>query len=234
MSVSQVWKLIVSSLKFCWDHITTLILLNLIWFFLWLLPMFLNSVISDNFVFFLVCMGLSLLLLGPVTAGMQYLILRLIKNEEVTVGEFISGFKKYFWRSEIIVLLAIVVLLFIVFNFSFATEYNSGWMRILSGIWLYLALFWLLIIQYIFPFLVQQDISVWLAIKRSVLLIFDNLLASLMLLLFSGLITFASLYTVVPFIILWFSMLSLMQNYIVLDLLKKYSNGRSEDQGGNS
>ena len=75
----------------------------------------------------------------------------------------------------------------------------------------------------------QQDTSVWLVLKRSTILMFDNLLVSLMMLLLSGLLTFVSLMLVIPLVILWFAMISLMQNYVTMELLKKYGSAHSND-----
>jgi hypothetical protein len=58
---------------------------------------------------------------------------------------------------------------------------------------------------------------------------FDNLLVSLMMLLLSGLLTFVSLMLVIPLVILWFAMISLMQNYVTMELLKKYGSAHSND-----
>ena len=87
----------------------------------------------------------------------------------------------------------------------------------------------MLLLQYAFPFLVQQDINIFLALKRSAMLLFDNLLVSLMLLLLGGFLTFISVMLVIPLIILWFAMISFMQNYVTVELLQKYSNDHSKD-----
>lgn len=96
MGISQAGKLILQALKASWDHFTTLIVLNLAWFFLWLLPMFINSITSDNLVWFLICVAASLFLLGPVTAAIQHLINQIIRHDELSVSEFIQAFKNIF------------------------------------------------------------------------------------------------------------------------------------------
>ncbi|HHT36037.1 MAG: DUF624 domain-containing protein [Candidatus Wallacebacter cryptica] len=229
MGISQAGKLILQALKASWDHFTTLIVLNLAWFFLWLLPMFINSITSDNLVWFLICVAASLFLLGPVTAAIQHLINQIIRHDELSVSEFIQAFKKYFWRSQGLVLIGIVTILLIVVNFTITSGSASFIMRVITGMWLYLALFWLLVAQFVFPFLVQYDLGVWTIIKRSAMLVVDNLLVSLILLLVCGLLTFISLFLVIPFVILWFTVISLMQNLIMVELLEKYSNGHSKE-----
>ncbi|HKM18117.1 MAG: DUF624 domain-containing protein [Firmicutes bacterium] len=229
MGVSQSAKLILNALKKTWDHITVLVVLNLVWFFLAFSPMFIDSLIKGPDVINLVCTILALLLLGPVSAAMHYLIHRILTNEELSVEEFIKGLKRFFWRSELLVLLGLAALLIIVFNFSHTANHEAVYMRILNGIWLYMALLWVLLLQYAFPFLVQQDINIFLALKRSAMLLFDNLLVSLMLLLLGGFLTFISVMLVIPLIILWFAMISFMQNYVTVELLQKYSNDHSKD-----
>ncbi|MGB4471902.1 MAG: hypothetical protein WBJ07_03235, partial [Limnochordia bacterium] len=123
----------------------------------------------------------------------------------------------------------LLILLIIVYAFTSTGNQDALLMRIINGICLYLALVWFLLFQYLFPFLVQQDTSVWLVLKRSTILMFDNLLVSLMMLLLSGLLTFVSLMLVIPLVILWFAMISLMQNYVTMELLKKYGSAHSND-----
>lgn len=126
-------------------------------------------------------------------------------------------------------LIGIVTILLIVVNFTITSGSASFIMRVITGMWLYLALFWLLVAQFVFPFLVQYDLGVWTIIKRSAMLVVDNLLVSLILLLVCGLLTFISLFLVIPFVILWFTVISLMQNLIMVELLEKYSNGHSKE-----
>lgn len=227
MGISQAWKLIVQALKMCWDNLTTIVLLNLLWFFFSLAPVFLSSLISEDITLFIMAAILALLLIGPVTSASQYLLSLLVNREEITVADFTSAFKKFFWRSELLVIIGLAVLIFMVFNFSISVENPAWYVRLLSGIWLYFVLFWLLVLQYIFPLLVQQDIGLLLALKRASLLVLDNLLISLMFLILCGIISFISIYLVIPLVIIWFAMIGLMQNYIVVELLKKYDKGHS-------
>lgn len=222
MGISQAWKLVVTALKFCWDNLTVLVLLNLVWFFIWLAPVFLASIIPENFLLFLIATVLSLVLLGPTSAAIQYLLNRIVKGKEVSVAEFKNGFKIFFWRSELIVVVSFLILLVIVFFFTLTSQNPVTFIRLFSGIWLYLVLFWLLLFQFLFPFLVHQNIGVKLLLRRTVVLVLDNLLISLLLLLLSGLITAISIFTIIPMVILWFSVLGIMQNFIMVELLKKY------------
>lgn len=93
---------------------------------------------------------------------------------------------------------------------------------------LYLALFWLLVAQFVFPHLVQYDLGVRAVILRSARLVVDNLLVSLVLLLVCGLLTFISFILVIPVILLWFTVISLLQNSIMVELVDS-SNGHSKD-----
>lgn len=222
MRVSEAWKLVVTALKSCWENLTMLVALNVIWFFLWLGPVFIASIIPENFVIFLIATAISLILLGPISATIQYLLNRIVTKEDVSVAEFKIGFKKFFWRSELLTFGSVLVLLVIVLFFTITSENPVMVVRLLSGIWLYFALFWMLMFQYLFPFLVHQNIGLKLLLRRTFVLVMDNLLVSLILLLVSGLITVISIFTLVPLVIIWFSMLGLMQNFIMVELLKKY------------
>ena len=232
MGISQAWKLVINALKATWDDFTTLVFLNLIWFFLWLAPMFISSRFTENVVWFYISLALSVLLLGPISGSMQYLLNRIVNKNEISVEEFKHGLIKFFWRSEALVFAGILTLGVLVICFNI-TVGNLGLpslvVAIFYGIWLSVTLFWFLIIQFVFPLLVQQDIGVFLAIKRAVLLVADNLLISLLLLIVSGVLTYISFFLVIPFVILWFSMIGLMQNNIMVEILKKYDNSYSKE-----
>ncbi|NMB38535.1 MAG: hypothetical protein GX994_03050 [Firmicutes bacterium] len=232
MGISQAWKLVINALKAAWNEFTTLIFLNLIWFFLWLAPMFISSRFTENEMWFYISLALSLFLLGPITGAMQYLLNRMANKNVISFEEFKHGFIKFFWRSEALVFVGAFTLVVIVICFNITVD-NLGLppivVAIFYGIWLSLTLFWFLILQYAFPLLVEQDVGVFLTIKRAVLLAADNLLVSLLLLIASGVLTYVSFFLVIPFVIIWFSMIGLMQNFIVVEILKKYNSSYSKE-----
>lgn len=229
MGVSQAGKLILNALKKTWEHMTMLVILNMAWFFLVFAPLFLDSLTKGPDLANLICTGLSVLLFGPVSAATHCMISRVIGEGELSAGEFFKALKRFFWRSELLFFAWLLILLIIVYAFTSTGNQDALLMRIINGICLYLALVWFLLFQYLFPFLVQQDTSVWLVLKRSTILMFDNLLVSLMMLLLSGLLTFVSLMLAIPLVILWFAMISLMQNYVTMELLKKYGSAHSNN-----
>jgi len=229
MGVSQAFKLILNALKAAWDHAAALVILNMAWFCLILAPMFLDALIKGPTVMNLICTGVSILLFGPVSAATHCMIARILSDGEVSVREFFEALKRFFWRSELLFIGWLVVLLVLAWAFTGSGIQDTILMRIVNGICLYLVLVWFLVFQYLFPFLVQQDINVRLVLKRSTILMFDNLLVSLMLLLLSGVLTFAAIMLVIPMVILWFTVIGLMQNYVTVELLKKYSNGHSHE-----
>ena len=228
MGISQAGKLILQALKTSWEHFTTLIVLNLVWFLLSFSPLFIDAFTKGSLGWFFVFIAASLFLLGPVTAAVQYLVWQLVRNNEISVGEFVQALKRFFLRGLALVGIGIVTLLAIAGLFTLTSSSASFIMRVITGMVLYLALFWLLVAQFVFPHLVQYDLGVRAVILRSAGLVVDNLLVSLVLLLVCGLLTFISFILVIPVILLWFTVISLLQNSIMVELVDS-SNGHSKD-----
>lgn len=229
MALSQGWKLICNGFKIVWERMTTLIILNLLWFLLWLAPMFINSVTSDNQVYFWICVVVSLILFGPVTAAMHHLINRIVHGDVIGVSDFIAAFKQFFWRSEALTWLSLFIIVILLVGFAFISSHSLPVIRIFSALWLYAILFWLMVYQFVFPCLIQQKLGVWTTLKQATLLVKDNMLVSLMLLLLSGLLTIMGWYVIFIFVVFWFSVISLLQNYIMVELLKEPGNGHSKE-----
>ncbi len=232
MGISQVWKLMLKALKAAWENLTTLIFLNLVWFFLWLSPMFLSSRFTEKASWFYISLLLSLLLLGPISAAVHHLLYNMLNGGEISVREFKYGFMKYFWPSIALTLLGLFAFAIIVISFSLTIGnfiLPTFVSAVFYGVWISMALFWFLIVQYLFPLLVSQNIGILLLIKRAIFMTLDNLLISLLLVIVSGVITYISVFLVIPFIILWFTMNGLMQHYLMAELFKNYASYHSKD-----
>lgn len=227
--LSQGWQIIVKSLKTGYEHLGSVILINVIWFFIWLSPLFLISLfLIENLALFIIGFILSLTLFGPATGGAYALIKQIIEGTYRSISEYKKVFLKYFWRSLFLVLVCGLMLLFILLNIFVCIESSVFLFRFIGGIWLYVLLFWFIMMQYVFPLLVQQNIGILTIIKRAALLALDNILLSLIILLAGLLITFISVAFVVPFVILWLSLLGLMQHYAFVQVLAKYGDGNGK------
>lgn len=230
-SLSVSWKIIKQSFKFGYDNLGVIVLVNIGWFFGGLFPLFISSIIPENAIVFVVALVLSVLLLGPASAAGSYCLHRLVNKESLSdslsIKDFKDAFIKYFGRGMIINLFNLLVFFFLVFNFSYCAESSMLWLRLISGLLLYLMLFFTMIVQYVFPLLVKQDLGVVKAYKRATLVALDNLLISIVLLIVSIVISFISVYTLVPILIFWFSLLGLLQHFALKRILTKYQEDTS-------
>lgn len=229
MGLSHAWGLFVKSLKTGYEYLGSVMLINVIWFFLWLAPLFLFSIAGiDNLILFIAILLLCMLLFGPATAGAYGLLNEIIQDDFHSITDFRKVFIKFFWRSILLVLTCGLIFGFGLLNFVICKESPILIFRLLSGIWLYLLLFCAIMFQYVFPLLVQQNIGILVIIKRAALLAIDNVLFSVAILLASLIITLISIYTVVPAVIFWLSLIGLLHNLALVQVLTKYdnSNGR--------
>ena len=66
MGLSQSWAIIVKSLKATYEHLGLAVVINVIYGFLWLSPMFLYAVSGlENITLFIIANMLSVVLFGP-------------------------------------------------------------------------------------------------------------------------------------------------------------------------
>ncbi len=227
MKFNQAGKIILDGLKKSYEHVGMLIMLNISWFFITFSPMFVMSLLRiENLVVFTSAVVLTLILLGPAAASVHYVIRQLLLKEDISVGDLKWLFPKFFGRSVLLVLMMSIILVIIGFNLVFSMNNPFIFVRLLSGVWLYFVLFWLAMLQFVFPVLISSDNGVILVLKQTALTVFDNILISLIIVVFSGIITVISLFTVIPAVLLWITLTGTIQNYALIQVIKEpKSNG---------
>ena len=226
MGLSQSWAIIVKSLKATYEHLGLAVVINVIWFFLWLSPMFLYAVSGlENITLFIIANMLSVVLFGPATAGAYALLNKIVNEGSTAISEYKGAFLKFFWRSLLLVLVCGLMFLFIILNIRVSLNSQVFLFQLIGGMWLYVLLFWCAMMQYVFPLLVQQNVGILTIIKRAALITLDNILLSLLILLASLVITFVSAFSMVLLVILWLSLIGLLQNFAFVQVLSKYDDG---------
>lgn len=229
MGFVQSWRMFVQALKTSYDHIGKVMLTNLIWFGLGFAPFLAVTYLPlHSNVFFALAIISTFITLGGATAAVHYMMNRVITGDEATLRDFWAGFKLFFVRGTILIVLAVLGFTILIFNIWFSGNYPSTVFLILAGFWIWGIIYWGSVQQFVFPFLTRQDIGFFLALKRAALLTLDNPLASGILLLLSILVVVLSALLAAPLLIFTASFLALLQNYFYNEMMIKYDTTDEE------
>jgi uncharacterized membrane protein YesL len=202
-----------------------------LWFFIGFLPLLVATTFSTyikNPTVVGIALALTLVTLGPATAAVHAMMARILAKEEVMVREFFQHFSRFFGRSIGIVLLNVLILAILASDFVFTINHSNNIVRMLSGIWVYFFIFWALMSNYIFPFLVNQDIGVFLTMKRAALLALDNAVVTIFLTISVVLVAGLSIVLAAAVLLLMMGIIAFLQNVAYLELMQKYDAEEEE------
>lgn len=220
------------SLRMLYDNLGTVAIASFLWFFVGLAPavvLVLSGVTQAGLV--LLALLLTVLTVGPATAGAFYLIGKLVKEEaENPFRVFFCGWRRYLGRSIALVLINVVFLAILAADFAFTLRHPSPYVRILTGLWFYFLLFWLLHANYVFAVLIQQNTRVFETIKQAALLVVDNIGYSLQLVIVQVLLTGLFILVLPVVVFLWMGTMALFQTNALLEVLKKYRLSKDKEE----
>ena len=138
---------------------------------------------------------------------------------------FFDGGKSHIAKGWLLYALFLIAPIAVAFNvwFYFRVE---GPLRAFSLFWVWAFVTILMIAQYVFPLMWQQDEpNVWLAIRNAALLTARHPLYSLLMLIFELILLTLSTALTLPLLILAPSMLSLCGNLALVGLLQEMDMG---------
>ncbi|NMB00288.1 MAG: hypothetical protein GX971_02005 [Firmicutes bacterium] len=230
MGLKGSWQTFVRAIKLSYEHIGKVMITNLIWFGIGfsLFLLFTYLPIQNDYLFLIALLGTPITL-GGVTGAVHYRMNRVILGEDSDFRDVGVGLKKYFVKGAVLYVLAALGFAILVFNIWFSQQNPSTLFIVLSGFWIWGIVFWLAVQQFVFPFLVNQKIGVLGALKKSSLMVLDNVLASLLLVVFSIVIIALSLVLAAPIMIFVASFLSVLQNCFYHELMVKYEDNVLEE-----
>ena len=185
MNLSQCWQVIVRTFKAAYDRIGLVMLTNLLWFAIGFGPLLIVMYVPLPPIFTYVGMLVTVLTLGGAAAAVNYVMVRIINGEDVEVKDFKVGLAKFFWRGAALAVIAVLGAVVLFVDLSFSLTHSNRIVQFMSGIWIWALVFWYAVQQFVFPFLVQQDIGIRKVLKRSALLVIDNLLGSVFMIVIS-------------------------------------------------
>ncbi|NLJ74734.1 MAG: YesL family protein [Firmicutes bacterium] len=229
MGLKQGWYVIKESFKTGYEYIGIVMLANLLWFGLGFAPLLIVTFIPIESVPYVLAGFIgTIFTLGGATAAVHYMMNKLIQREETTIKDFWAGFKKFFGRGSGLFLLGILGFVILIADLMFSINNPNNIIRYLSGIWVWGMLYWYALLQFVFPFLTQQDKGLMTVLKRAALVSLDNILGSLIVVVISILLIVLSLILAAPILLFTMSLLALIQNYALNEILLKYEKREAE------
>lgn len=158
---------------------------------------------------------------APATLALNDVANRIANYRRSGLEFFWSSARSGFGRSWLLFAGLLATLLMILLNIWFYAG-ATGWMRIISVLWLWVLLFFFMIAQYLFPLVCQQsEPKLGQALRNGALLAVRSPLYTVLMLLFQGVLIVASFALVLPIVFLLPSMLAFSANFALTGLLQE-------------
>jgi uncharacterized membrane protein YesL len=206
-----------------YTHLGTVLLASAMWF-LFMIPVVLWALATINTgEWSMVLISLPVFALGAVpTAAAVYLVNRAFHKESATPLDFLRGIKRFFFRSYALGFLFLLVMGILLFDLLFFWSSEQWILNIVGGIWVYVILYVLFVGYYLLGFLIEQDIGIRKAIRRSAMVVLDNFFFSIVVTLMMAIVAATSLIIPVFFLLTGGALAFVIQNSTVA-ILKKYN-----------
>ncbi|HHY16129.1 MAG TPA: hypothetical protein GX521_08655 [Firmicutes bacterium] len=223
MNFSQSWQAFVRSLRLGYEHLGKLMLANLLWFSLGFGPLIILLYLPWQAPIMLIAaLLISLVMFGGAYPALHMLINHIMDRQDVSWRLFWQGFKKFAVRGTILFFIRMLGFFILGFNIWVTLNNPSTLFLILSGVWLWGIFYWYAIQQFVYPFLIRQDIGVLMTLKRAVLITLDNPLASVFVLVVSLVFGIASVFLAIPLVLFTAGFLAFLQNNFYVGIMLKY------------
>ena len=206
-----------------YGYLGTVLLVSVLWF-LFMTPVLMWVWIALNLGDLLwLFISIPILALGAVpTAAALYVVNKAFHKEPVSPLSFLIGIKKFFLRSYALGLLFLAVLSVMLYDlWFFLIAQKSLVFNIIGGLWIYVVLYVVFVSYYVLGFLVEQDIGIRKAVKRSAMVVLDNFFFSIVVTLMFAIVAAASFILPVFFLLTGGALASVIQNSTAA-ILKKY------------
>jgi uncharacterized membrane protein YesL len=207
-----------------YGYLGTVLFVSVFWFlamipvFLWVLMVLQIGEWST------LVMSIPIYALGAVpTAAALYVVNRAFHKQSVSPLDFLVGIRKFFFRSYALGLLFLVVLAIMLFDlWFFLVAQKSLVYGIIGGLWVYVIAYAVFVGYYLLGFLVEQDIGIRKAIRRSAMVVLDNFFFSIVVTLMFAIVAAASFVIPVFFLLTGGALAFVIQNSTAA-ILKKYN-----------
>lgn len=218
------WKSVVN----CYDDLFPVVGMNLLWLLISVPVVAVIVLVLTLFGLppegsFLVAILLAMILPSPASLGIHLYANLLVKEERVEFDLFWSGLRTYWKRGLVLFAIGFAGLALLGVNLVFYATNQSSVLKLVSILWIYAIVLWLMMQLYINPLLVEQeDKSIKLILRNAFVLTLDNLVPSAILLIILVVLSAVSVGIALLVALLTGSFLAIVETRAVLTYLEKY------------
>lgn len=189
---------------------------------------FLGQLVLANILSFLA--SCLIIPIPGIWAAFLYFTAQISDDREPVFADFWVGFKRYFLRSTLLTLIAVLVIGTLIVNILFYM--NSAVVpsslripaAIAAGFCFWLMIFALMVLLYAYPIMVTQNAGIGFTLKRAALIVLDNPLYSFaILIMLAGILVLALVTFVGPAVFLY-ALSATMANSALDNVMKKYAD----------
>lgn len=242
--VGRAWRALSQAGRLFYDYLSLSILVSAYWYVFAFLPVTYFVILPGQGIYellaaedvmtpvklilsvlsYLPAAVVAIVVAAPVTAVAYWAIHSLIEGEGFYARELFTRiprvYKKTFATSAVAIVIILVLIVDMVIVFSSANAFVR-WLTIVFG---YFLVFVFLSLQYLFPFIVQQTVSVWKTLQRAALVALDNVIVSVLLAFIAGIVFWISYRMMVPMVMVFMGFTAALHNYALIEILKKYDS----------
>ncbi len=225
-------RIFINAMRSAYEHLGMVLYTSLVWFALAFMP----ATFSISFarqapclLTFLVAFLAIAFLAAPMTVAVCSVAQALLNGEEPGMRELWRRFRTHYWPTVKASSTMLAVLVVLVIDIIFFLSSGRRIVQWIAVPWLYLLLYWLLMTLYVAPLIAREHVSLLSLLKRTALLVLDNLVVTIALLLEVLLIIFLCWLLQFPVFILQGGLLALLLVTALGEVLQKYEKTVSEE-----
>jgi uncharacterized membrane protein YesL len=155
------------------------------------------------------------------TVGLFYFARQAWLQDEAQFRDFVEGMRKYFWKSWLIVLPLVLMVLVLAYDTVFFLAQDQPTNRLWASLPMAGFGFLLVVQNYVFVFFVREEGALWTSIRRALLLALSNPVFTFVLLLLTLLYFLALLVTRIGLVIIFVGPVAVLQTRTVQRLLAR-------------
>ena len=226
-----------------YDHLGKLIMANVIWFCLSFgaiiavasIARYLGPSPRPRSLILAGGLAVSLVTVPSASAGMFHFTSLLVRRKEAGIRDMFRGIRRYFRKSILLALLAVVAWILLLANIAFYWKVigpKNFWLAaILGGITIWMFAFYNVMLVYFSPLLVQRNVGVLSTFRVAALLTLDNVRLSFGLYVSVLTIILLSCFTGVGMIFLVAGLSGVIVNVGYRQLVRRYEQREREKAG---
>ncbi|HET7559958.1 MAG TPA: DUF624 domain-containing protein [Limnochordia bacterium] len=237
-SVRKGWRIVVDGFHLGNDSIPAVMWASVLWFIVGAAPTLFwgltwaGTVQSPSrLLAAFLLMLTAALLLSPATVAAHALMLMVRRREPTGFRAFFTAFAHHYRRAAGVGLAMSVIGVVVLSDITFFYQSSHVVLRLLSIVWLYFVLFWLLMMNYAPAMVVwQPQTDVLTLLKRSALLVLDNLVVTLVISAAALTYLAGSVLLRVPFFLIFMGAVAALETAAVERLLSRYLEEEPEQE----